>query len=251
MQYSYSYLAQSLFEKTAPVREKTRVLPAGDGRLPRRPRLTCVPCPDSRDHVSMSPTREQDGGPWVSRRFDALATRLRRWDANTTRLRRCETRYDLRLHTNCWLTTAGEHSRIHTFINELFGPPEKWYLANSLDVRTTKQNYLRTAPIQGVSENTDIFISLPALVFITAQTLLGARIKPWTLEIYIHRLSSPFEPLPGNQSSWTECLPFLAKQISILRPTSARTLRHSRAVTALTHSVIAAFSSGRFRGSSL
>ena len=70
-------------------------------RPPRRPRPACVPCPDSRDHVSMSPTREQDGGPCVSRRFDVLATRLRWRDANTTRLRRCETQYDLRLHTNC------------------------------------------------------------------------------------------------------------------------------------------------------
>ena len=52
--------------------------------------------------------------------------------------------------------------------------------------------------IQGVSENTDTLLSLPALVLLTAQTLLGARINPWTLEIHIHRLSSPFEPLPGN-----------------------------------------------------
>ena len=55
--------------------------------------------------------------------------------------------------------------------------------------------------IQGVSENTDTFLSLPALVLITAQTLLGARINPWILEIHIHRLSSPFEPLPGNWGS--------------------------------------------------
>ena len=61
--------------------------------------------------------------------------------------------------------------------------------------------------------------SLPALVFITAQTLLGARINPWTLEIHIHHLSSPFEPLLGNQRSLSECLPFLAKQISTLRRT--------------------------------
>ena len=32
--------------------------------------------------------------------------------------------------------------------------------------------------VQGVSENTDTFISLPALMFITPQTLLGARIDP-------------------------------------------------------------------------
>ena len=32
--------------------------------------------------------------------------------------------------------------------------------------------------LQGVSEHTDTFLSLPALVFITAQTLLGARINP-------------------------------------------------------------------------
>ena len=32
--------------------------------------------------------------------------------------------------------------------------------------------------IQGVSENTDTFLSLPALVFITAQRSLGARIDP-------------------------------------------------------------------------
>ena len=85
------FSAMSRKTGAANVREKTRVLPAGDGRPPRRPRPACVPCPDSRDHVSMSPTREQDGGPCVSRRFDALATRLRRRDANTTRLRRCDT----------------------------------------------------------------------------------------------------------------------------------------------------------------
>ena len=32
--------------------------------------------------------------------------------------------------------------------------------------------------IQGVSENTDTFLSLPALVFITPQTSLGARFDP-------------------------------------------------------------------------
>ena len=32
--------------------------------------------------------------------------------------------------------------------------------------------------IQGVSENTDTFLSLPAVVFITSQTSLGARIDP-------------------------------------------------------------------------
>ena len=103
------------------------MLPAGDGRPPRRPRPACVPCPDSRDHVSMSPTREQDGGPCVSRRLTTLATRLRRRDANTTRLRRCETdTYDTidDCDTNYSLTSACDKSRIQTFINELFGPPE-------------------------------------------------------------------------------------------------------------------------------
>ena len=57
------FSAMSRKTGAANVREKTRVLPAGDGRPPRRPRPPCVPCPDSRDHVSMSPTREQDGGP--------------------------------------------------------------------------------------------------------------------------------------------------------------------------------------------
>ena len=32
--------------------------------------------------------------------------------------------------------------------------------------------------VQGVSENTDTFLSLPALVFITPQTSLGARFDP-------------------------------------------------------------------------
>ena len=41
--------------------------------------------------------------------------------------------------------------------------------------------------IQGVSENTDTFLSLPSLVVITAKTLLGARINPRTFEIHIHR----------------------------------------------------------------
>ena len=56
----------------------------------------------------------------------------------------------------------------------------------------------QTADIKGVSQNTDTFLSLPALVFFTAQTLLGARIDPWSLEIHIHRLSLPFEPPPRN-----------------------------------------------------
>ena len=73
--------------------------------------------------------------------------------------------------------------------------------------------------------------------------------NPWSLEIHIHRLLSPFEPLPGNQSRWSECLPFLARQISTLHPTSARTLRHPRAVTAFTHSVTASFRSGIYLGS--
>ena len=52
--------------------------------------------------------------------------------------------------------------------------------------------------LQGVSENTFTFILLPALVFTSAQTLSGARVNPPSLEIYIHRLSSPFELLPGS-----------------------------------------------------
>ena len=32
--------------------------------------------------------------------------------------------------------------------------------------------------LQGVSENTDTFLSLPALVYITPQTSLGARFDP-------------------------------------------------------------------------
>ena len=105
--------------------------------------------------------------------------------------------------------------------------------------------------IQGVSENTDTFLSLPALVFITPQTLLGARIDLWSLEIHVHGLSSPFEPLPVNKSRWSDCLPFLAKQISALRRTSTITLRHPRAVTALTHSVTEVFSSDGSQGSRL
>ena len=34
------------------------------------------------------------------------------------------------------------------------------------------------AYLMSVSENTDTFLSLPALVFITSQTSLGARIDP-------------------------------------------------------------------------
>ena len=125
-----------------------------------------------------------------------------------------------------------------------------WCAFDRLSNFEEKKQQLEVAAT-GVSENTDTFLSFPALVFIIAHTLLEARINPWTLEIHIHRLSSPFEHLSGHQSSWSECLPFLAKQNSTLRRTSARTLRRSRAVTALTHSVTTAFSSGRFRGSRL
>ena len=71
------------------VRKKTHVFAAGDGRPSRRPWRACVPCPDSRDHVSMSPTREKDGGHESVDNLTPLATGLRRRHASTTtRLRR-------------------------------------------------------------------------------------------------------------------------------------------------------------------
>ena len=39
----------------------------------------------------------------------------------------------------------------------------------------SKERRFTASNVQGVSENTDTFLSLPALVFITPQTSLGAR----------------------------------------------------------------------------
>ena len=41
-----------------------------------------------------------------------------------------------------------------------------------------KKGWTILMKLQGVSENTDTFLSHPAVVFITAQTLFGDRINP-------------------------------------------------------------------------